>query len=130
MSSSAEITLIIYVCLCMYMCYYIYEKRLIGFCSDCFSLEQCYSVLARSLKGVFQGILSATVFAPDFLLFLLKVLDHLSITLHFRCISYQKPVLPCIDMHRLGGAKLQTGSLSMSSSVPNISNQTTHSVIS
>ena len=50
--------------------------------------------------------------------------------LYVRFIRYQKPVLPCIDMHRLGGAKLQTGSLSMSSSVPNISNQTPHSVIS
>ena len=50
--------------------------------------------------------------------------------LYARFIRCQKPVLPCTDMHRLGGVKLQTGSLSMSSSVPNISNQTPHSVIS
>ena len=70
-----------------------------SFCSDCFSLEKYY-LLEISLKGVSRGELSATVFAPDFLLFLLKVLDHLSNTLSVRCISYRKPVLPCIDMHR------------------------------
>ena len=78
MSSSAQITFIIYVFVCI--CVIIFMRKDLldeSFCSDYFSLERCY-LLEISLKGVLWGELSATVFAPDFLCFLLKVLDYLS----------------------------------------------------